>query len=87
MDLPLPHKITLTERQSLTVTGVSDVLNFDDTAVQLSTTMGNLWIYGQQLKLKTLDPGEGLLSLTGTISAFAYEQVQKKSGWLSRLSG
>ncbi len=87
MDLPLPHKITLSERQTLTVTGVEEVLNFDESAVQLSTVMGCLWIYGQQLKLKNLNPEEGLLSLSGTVHALAYEQTQKKGGRLSRLLG
>lgn len=87
MDLPLPHKLTLNERQALTVTGVEEVLNFDENAVQLSTVMGCLWIYGQQLKLKTLDPEAGLVSLSGNVHALAYEQTQKKGGRLSRLLG
>jgi sporulation protein YabP len=87
MDLPLPHKLTLNERQSLTVTGVEEVLNFDENTVQLRTVMGCLWVYGQQLKLKTLNPEGGLLSLGGTVHALAYEQAQKKGGKLSRLLG
>ena len=87
MDLPLPHKLTLNERQALTVTGVQEVLNFDENAVQLSTGMGCLWVYGQQLKLKTLDPEAQLLSLSGTVHALVYEQAQKKGGKLSRLLG
>ena len=46
------HKITLDERKKLTMTGVSEVLRFDDTAVALSTTLGDLTVYGQQLQLK-----------------------------------
>ncbi len=87
MDLPLPHKITLSERQTLTVTGVDEVLNLDENAVQLRTAMGCLWVYGQELKLKNLDPRDHLLSLTGTVSALVYEQEQKKGGKLSRLFG
>jgi len=87
MDLPLPHKLTLNERQTLTVTGVNEVLNFDENAVQLSTAMGCLWIYGQQLRLKNLDPQQNLLSLTGSVPALVYEQEQKKGGRLSRLFG
>lgn len=87
-DLQLPHRVTLNERQSLTVTGVTEVLSFEDSAIQLSTTLGSLWIYGQQLRLKNLDPDGGLLSVAGTVGALVYEQkTTKKGGWLSRLLG
>ena len=33
----LPHKLTLTERSNLTLTGVTEVISFDDTAVILKT--------------------------------------------------
>lgn len=85
MELPLPHTLKLTERQSLTVSGVTEVLNFDETAVRLQTTLGLLWVYGQQLRLKHLDPEGGVLTLTGTVGALVYEQ--KKGGRLSRLLG
>lgn len=87
-DLQLPHKVTLNERQSLSITGVTEVLSVDESAIQLSTPLGSLWIYGQQLRLKNLDPEGGLLAVSGTVGALVYEQPsQKKGGWLSRLLG
>ena len=36
----LPHKLTLSERKSLTMTGVTEVVSFDETAVVLRTSLG-----------------------------------------------
>ena len=51
---PLPHRLTLVERKKLTVTGVTEVISFEDTQVILQTGMGTLSVQGSQLQLKTL---------------------------------
>lgn len=83
----LPHKLTLTERETLTVTGVSEVVSFDDTAVQLNTTRGSLFVHGKDLRLKNLTPEGGQLAVSGTVTALVYEELRQKNGWLSRLFG
>lgn len=83
----IPHKLTLFDRKKLTVTGVSEVVSFDETAVQMETELGMLTVYGQQLRLKNLSPEAGQLELTGEVEAMAYEQLRRKGGWLSRLLG
>ena len=83
----IPHKLTLSDRKKLTVTGVSEVVSFDETAVQMETELGMLTVYGQQLRLKNLSPEAGQLELTGEVEAMAYEQLRQKGGWLSRLLG
>ena len=86
-ELVLPHRLTLNERESLSVTGVSEVVGFDESAVQLNTTQGTLWVHGSGLKLKNLDPEGGCLTVSGAVSALVYEQTQSRRGWLSRLLG
>lgn len=86
-ELQLPHTLTLNERQALSITGVTEVLSVDENAIALRTALGSLWIYGQQLRLKNLDPEGGRLAVSGTVGALVYEQGQKKGGWLSRLLG
>ena len=49
----LPHKLTLSQRSQLSMTGVTEVVSFEDTAVVLQTALGTLIIQGEQLKLKT----------------------------------
>ena len=45
----LPHKLQLNERKKLTMTGVTEVVSFDETAVVLQTSLGLLIVQGQQL--------------------------------------
>ena len=47
----MPHRLTLEERSKLTMTGVQEVVSFDDTAVVLHTALGTLVIQGRELSL------------------------------------
>ena len=70
----LPHKLTLNERKNLTVTGVTEVVSFDDTAVVLHTALGTLIVQGSDLQLKTLSLDGGQVVVDGQISAMTYEE-------------
>lgn len=83
--LQLPHRLTLDARKSLIVTGVTEVLRFDDTAVALSTSMGELTVYGQGLQLRNLSLEGGQVAVEGTVAAMIYEQPRR--GGLRRLLG
>ena len=76
-----PHKLTLNERKSLTMTGVTEVLRFEDTAVVLRTTLGLLTVQGQDLKLKTLSLEGGQVAVDGQIFALVYEEPREDSLW------
>ena len=82
----LPHKLTLDERKNLTMTGVTEVVRFEDTAVVLRTCLGTLIVQGQQLQLKTLTLDGGNVAVEGQINALTYEQL-RQGGWLGRLLG
>ena len=77
----LPHKLTLNERKSLTMSGVTEVVSFEETAVVLKTSLGLLTIQGQELKLKTLSPEGGQVVLDGQISALSYEEPREAGLW------
>lgn len=79
----MPHQLILNERSRLAVTGVSDVVRFDEDAVVLHTTLGTLIVQGSQLQLKTLDAGQ--VAVEGNISALYYEETKRKGGWMHRL--
>ena len=83
--LELPHKLTLNQRKSLTVTGVTEVVSFEEDGAVLKTALGMLIVQGQQLKLKTLSTEGGQVDISGTVSALIYEQP--RSGGLRRLFG
>ena len=85
-DERIPHAMTLKDRKSLSMTGVTEVVSFDDSAVVLRTGLGNLVIQGQQLQLKTLTLDGGQVAVDGHISALIYEEP-RQGGWLRRLMG
>lgn len=83
----LPHKLTLNERKQLTVTGVTEVVSFDDTAVIAHTPLGTLVVQGKDLQLKTLLPEGGQVSVEGQISALLYEEPRPAGSLWKRLLG
>ncbi len=83
--MQLPHSLTLNERNHLSMTGVTEVVSFDENTVTLHTGMGTLLIHGEGLHLKTLSPEGGRVAVDGTVSALVYEERRQNGGWLSRL--
>lgn len=83
----LPHKLTLNERKQLTVTGVTEVISFDEAAVIARTEYGTLIVQGKDLQLKTLLPEGGQVAVDGTITALIYEQPRSSDSWWRRLTG
>ena len=77
----LPHKLTLDERRHLSLTGVTEVVCFDETAVVLRTVLGTLEIHGQELQLKTLSLDGGQVAVDGEISGLFYEEPRQGSLW------
>ena len=84
--LQLPHKLTLNQREDLTMTGVTEVVSFDDTAVILKTHLGTLTVLGQDLTLKTLSTEGGQVAVSGRVSSLQYEEPRPAGFW-QRLMG
>lgn len=82
---PMEHTLRLDGRKALTMTGVSEVVRFEDNVVVLKTSLGTLVIQGRELKLKTLSLDGGQVAVDGTISALVYEEP--RGGWARRLFG
>lgn len=81
------HRLTLNDRKKLTMTGVTEVISFDETAVVLQTEFGALVIQGQGLQLKALSPEGGQMAVEGTVTALSYQETRQRSGWARRLFG
>ncbi len=77
----LPHKMQLNERRQLTMTGVTEVVSFDENAVVLQTSLGTLIVQGKELQLKTLSLEGGQVAVDGSISALVYEEPRPAGGW------
>ena len=79
--LQLPHKLTLNQREDLTLTGVTEVVSFDDTTVILKTHLGTLTVQGQELVLKTLSVEGGQVAVSGHVSSLFYEEPRPAGYW------
>ena len=85
--MSVPHRVSLNERKELTVTGVAEVVSFDEETVILKTSMGTLNVHGRQLQLKNLSTGGGQVEVSGNVAALIYQQTKPSGGWLRRLLG
>lgn len=79
--LQLPHKLTLNQREDMTLTGVTEVVSFDESAVVLKTNLGTLTVLGDNLVLKTLSVEGGQVAVSGHISTLQYEEPRAPGFW------
>lgn len=77
---PMPHVVTLSDRKSLTVSGVSDIGSFDDAAIIVYTDLGELTVRGSNLCIKRLSVESGDLVLEGEIDSLTYANTHSRSG-------
>lgn len=81
---PASHKLSFTDRRQGLITGVLDVLSFDEKLVVLQSQCGVLTLKGEEMHVKQLDLEKGELELTGKVDQFIYTQdglgSRKKSG-------
>lgn len=84
--LAVGHRLTLEGRNKLSLSGVTDVESFDETAAVLETSMGTLVIRGSGLHVEQLNLEAGELRLSGEVDSLGYEQRTSSQGsFLGRL--
>ena len=77
MEEHMAHSLTLEGRERLTMTGVTEVVRFDEDAVELRTELGTLLVQGRELKLRTLSPKGGTVAVEGTVAVLSYEEPRE----------
>ena len=76
----LPHNLILIDRHTLSLTGVTEVLGFDEDSIVTRTDLGILEVHGSNLKLKTLEGGQA--QVEGKITALIYQEPRpRQTGW------
>ena len=70
--LGLSHKLELYNREKGTVTGVLDVISFDENTIVLDTDLGLLTIKGNDLHVSRLSLEKGELDLEGHADSLVY---------------
>lgn len=72
--------LTLENRKKLMLSGVVEVLSFDEQKIDMTTKVGNLTIKGEELKMNKLDVQNGDVVIVGSIASMVYNgKVSKKS--------
>ena len=84
-----PHKLELLNREKGNVTGIQDVVSFDENQMILDTDMGLLTIKGKDLHVSRLTLEKGEIDIEGQADSLVYSSSEsfKKTGqsFLSRL--
>ncbi len=75
------QNLILENREKLTITGVVDVLSFDDQIVIVETQLGLLTIKGEELRINKLSLDSSEVIIDGEIFNLGYSEVgmNKKS--------
>ena len=82
------HRLELTGREHLNVSGVEDVERFDESGVIMTTSAGTLIVTGEDLHIGKLSLDGGELLVEGHIDGLNYEDApQRKGSFFSRLLG
>lgn len=82
------HRLELTGREHLTVSGVEDVERFDESGVIMTTSAGTLIVTGEELHIGKLSLEGGELFVDGRIDSVTYEDgPDRHGGFFSRLFG
>ena len=66
------HTLILHSRKRLELSGVLDVLRFDEGVAEFSTALGDLAVDGRALRIETFDTERGTVLLTGEVDAMTY---------------
>ena len=78
MPTELPTNIIIRERREALISGVKDVLSFDDLQIEADTTQGPLVLQGEGLKILGLDTATGELRVEGRVDRAFFQVVKPK---------
>ena len=84
------HLIHMQGRESLEISGVRDVISFDEQTVVLDTVCGKLAVEGNALHIHVLNVEQGIVSMDGTVNSIGYfqsaqDESDRKNGFLSKI--
>ena len=66
------HALSLSQRKELSVTGVEELVRFDDSVIEVKTSMGSLLVSGEGLNVNALNLEEKTLLVSGHLQALEY---------------
>lgn len=83
------QNLILENRKKLSISGVNDVLSFDDQVVMIETELGLLTVKGENLRINKLSIDTSEVIVEGEISFLSYSdkelEKQKSGGFMSKI--
>ena len=76
----IKHRLIIEAREKILVTGVKEVLSFDEQTIIAQTDMGALVIKGAELHVTRLNLDSGELDIDGRFNNLIYEEHLGSSG-------
>lgn len=78
----LSHRLIINNREKGNLTGILDVISFDENMIVLDTDMGLLTIKGKDLHVSRLTLEKGEIDLEGRTDSFVYSSNEsyRKAG-------
>ncbi|MCI8888373.1 MAG: sporulation protein YabP [Hungatella sp.] len=77
-----PHRLMMLNRGTLSITGIRNVVSFDEIQIILDTDMGLLTMKGKDLHVSRLTLEKGEIDVDGTVDSLVYSSNEsyRKSG-------
>lgn len=80
------QNVIIEGRKRLSVSGVKQVVSFDEETVLLDTALGKMTVKGENIKIESFNTATGDLSAIGTVHAVVYMAGENTGGgFISRL--
>lgn len=85
--LKASHNIIMEQREKMSLSGVSEVVSFEEDNVVLKTAKGELTIRGSEMKMESFASQVGDLKMQGNIYALVYtdDSAHASGGFLRRI--
>ena len=77
---PSRHRVVMDHRESMSVTGVLEVISFDEDCVVADTEQGVIVVKGNNLHMSALNLDSGQIDLTGGIDGITYDELGRRKG-------
>lgn len=82
--MDLTHNVIIENRARMSLSGVTDVENFDENEISLYTSMGDMVIRGKNLHVESVSIESGEMSISGEIKSLVWgdkDRTKKPTFW------
>lgn len=82
--MDLTHNVIIENRARMSLSGVTDVENFDENEISLYTSMGDMVIRGKNLHVEAVSIESGEMSISGEIKSLVWgdkDRTKKPTLW------